>query len=218
MPDDPKKQLQQQLSNIFNILRGELRTDEFRQYISGLIFYKYLSEKMLIHANDILNEDNVDYAALKEDTPQGRHYLEAVCEEAALKLGYFLKPNELFGEIAKRGRSTLAALPVGVEDEESENPENLILEDLTGVLNKLKKRAMSTVNGKELTNRFENLNLSSPEPLENGKVRSELLLKVIVLTDKIDFKLQDENSNVLADVNTYLIGKPATGEEAYTSN
>jgi type I restriction enzyme M protein len=40
------KQLEQQLWNIANTLRGKMDADEFRDYILGFIFYKYLSEKM----------------------------------------------------------------------------------------------------------------------------------------------------------------------------
>tara|TARA_Y200000002_G_C22243432_1_gene480678 strand:- start:18 stop:173 length:156 start_codon:yes stop_codon:yes gene_type:complete len=38
--------LQKQLWNIANELRGKMNADEFRDYILGFIFYKYLSEKM----------------------------------------------------------------------------------------------------------------------------------------------------------------------------
>ncbi len=34
--------------NIANTLRGKMGADEFRDYILGLIFYKYLSEKIKI--------------------------------------------------------------------------------------------------------------------------------------------------------------------------
>src|SRR3989338_4696849 len=46
MSEDQKKALEQQLWNIANTLRGKMNADEFRDYILGFIFYKYLSEKM----------------------------------------------------------------------------------------------------------------------------------------------------------------------------
>ena len=45
------KQLEQQLWNIANTLRGKMDADEFRDYILGFIFYKYLSEKMRLLAD-----------------------------------------------------------------------------------------------------------------------------------------------------------------------
>ncbi|HEX5153411.1 MAG TPA: type I restriction-modification system subunit M N-terminal domain-containing protein [Parafilimonas sp.] len=54
MSGDQKKQLEQQLWNIANTLLGKMNADEFRDYILGFIFYKYLSEKMEIYADHIL--------------------------------------------------------------------------------------------------------------------------------------------------------------------
>jgi type I restriction enzyme M protein len=59
MSEDQKRQLNQQLWNIANTLRGKMDADEFRDYILGFIFYKYLSEKMELYANDILKEDKM---------------------------------------------------------------------------------------------------------------------------------------------------------------
>ena len=59
MSEAQKKQLEQQLWNIANTLRGKMNADEFRDYILGFIFYKYLSEKMEIFANEILRKDNI---------------------------------------------------------------------------------------------------------------------------------------------------------------
>ena len=55
------KQLEQQLWNIANTLRGKMDADEFRDYILGFIFYKYLSEKMRLLADKLLSEDNIKY-------------------------------------------------------------------------------------------------------------------------------------------------------------
>ena len=103
MSEDQKKQLQQQLWNIANTLRGKMDADEFRDYILGFIFYKYLSERMDIYANSILKADKIKFRNIKEDTEEGKEYIEAIKEETLEKLGYFLKPSELFSEVAKRG-------------------------------------------------------------------------------------------------------------------
>ncbi len=46
MTEAQKKQLEQQLWNIANQLRGKMNADEFRDYCLGFIFYKYLSDKL----------------------------------------------------------------------------------------------------------------------------------------------------------------------------
>ena len=104
MSEDQKRILEQQLWNIANTLRGKMNADEFRDYILGFIFYKYLSEKMELFANEILTQDKIKFRDINAKTKNSKEFLEAIKEEALQKLGYFLKPEELFTEVAKRGR------------------------------------------------------------------------------------------------------------------
>jgi type I restriction enzyme M protein len=57
MSEEQKQLLERQLWNIADTLRGKMDADQFRDYILGFIFYKYLSEKITINANKLLNED-----------------------------------------------------------------------------------------------------------------------------------------------------------------
>ncbi len=111
--------------------------DEFRDYILGFIFYKYLSEKMLIYANEILEEDGITYQSIDESTLQGKEYLQAIHDEAINKLGYFLKPSELFSEVARRGNAKS-------EDAQGEGQSNFILGDLTKILHNIEQSTMGT--------------------------------------------------------------------------
>ena len=103
MADEQRRLLEQQLWNIANTLRGKMDADEFRDYILGFIFYKYLSEKMNAYADDILEADGITYRNIDESSDEGKQYLEAIREEAVESLGYFLKPSELFSSVAQRG-------------------------------------------------------------------------------------------------------------------
>ncbi len=47
-------QLHQKLWNIANDLHGNIDADDFRYYILGFIFYKYLNKKMPLYTNVIL--------------------------------------------------------------------------------------------------------------------------------------------------------------------
>ena len=49
-----KQKLEQRLWDIANTLRGKMGADDFRDYILGFIFYKYLSGKMHNYANKVL--------------------------------------------------------------------------------------------------------------------------------------------------------------------
>ena len=106
-----KQQLEQQLWNIANTLRGKMGADDFRDYILGFIFYKYLSNKMHAYANAILKPDGKTYKELDENSAEGQKYLDAVRGMSLDTLGYFLKPSELFSEMAgamPRARASLS--------------------------------------------------------------------------------------------------------------
>jgi len=72
MSEDQKRVLEQQLWNIANTLRGKMNADEFRDYILGFIFYKYLSEKMEIFANDILKQDKIKFREIGRKIQKGK--------------------------------------------------------------------------------------------------------------------------------------------------
>ena len=62
MTEAQKQRLEAQLWKIANELRGKMDADEFRDYILGFIFYKYLSEKQHMFANKLLETEEVkDY-------------------------------------------------------------------------------------------------------------------------------------------------------------
>ena len=54
---EQKKLLQTQLWGVANELRGNMGADEFRDYILGFIFYKYLSERFVVEADAVLTPD-----------------------------------------------------------------------------------------------------------------------------------------------------------------
>lgn len=196
MSEEQKKILEQQLWNIANTLRGKMNADEFRDYILGFIFYKYLAEKMEIYANSILQEDNIEFSSIDENSAVGKEYIDAIREEALETLGYFLKPSELFSEIAKRG---------------SGNTNTFILEDLQKILTNIQLSTMGTQSEEDFDNLFEDMDLNSTKLGKTAEARNEIIVKVLVHLDEIDFKLNDTELDVLGDAYEYLIGQFASG-------
>lgn len=195
MSEDQKKQLESQLWGIANLLRGKISADDYRDYILGFIFYKYLSEKQALYANELLvGEAVTDY---KKVTDQ--ETLNAIKEESLLKLGYFLLPSELFSVIAAKGNA----------DTESES--NYILEDLKAVLNHIEQSTMGTESEDDFNALFEDLDLNSTKIGRTVGARNEIIVKILIHLDKIDFKLEEAESDVLGDAYEYLIGKFAAG-------
>jgi type I restriction enzyme M protein len=201
MTDEMKKKLEQQLWNIANTLRGKMNPDEFRDYILGFIFYKYLSEKMQDYANEILADDNLEYAQISRKTPQGQQYLDAIQKESISKLGYFLKPSELFSAIAKKGSNTA----------DTEFADTFILQELQVILKNIEQSTMGTDSQDDFDQLFEDMDLNSTKLGRTVEERNALIVKVLVHLDLIDFELHTADSDVLGDAYEYLIGQFASG-------
>jgi len=191
-----KQQLEQQLWNIANTLRGKMDADDFRDYILGFIFYKYLSRKMKLYANTVLKPDNLTFADL-EGHPQEADYLAAVKDAALDKLGYFLQPSELFSELARRGNAG--------------GKNNFILGDLDKVLTNIEQSTMGAESEEDFGNLFADLDLSSHKLGKSESDKNELIVKVLAHLETIDFDLDNTESDVLGDAYEYLIGKFASG-------
>jgi type I restriction enzyme M protein len=200
MTDEQKKKLEQQLWNIANELRGKMSADEFRDYILGFIFYKYLSEKQNIFANKLLETESVkDYTKVTDEGD-----IEAIKEESLLKLGYFLRPNELFGAISKKGN-------IKIDENDEDTKGNFILEDLQTILNSIEQSTMGTDSEDDFNQLFEDMDLNSSKLGRAPETRNLLIAKVLAHLDKIDFKLEDSESDVLGDAYEYLIAQFASG-------
>ena len=199
MSEEQKRQLNQQLWNIANTLRGKMDADEFRDYILGFIFYKYLSEKMELYANGILKEDKIKYLAIPEDTKQGQEYLEAIKEESLEKLGYFLKPSELFGQVAKRGNGN------------GKHGNAFIIEDIQRILINIQNSTMGTASEEDFDHLFEDMDLNSTKLGKTAEQRNEVIAKVLAHLDKIHFQLEQSEIDVLGDAYEYMIAQFASG-------
>ncbi len=207
MSEDYKRILEQQLWNIANTLRGKMNADEFRDYILGFIFYKYLSEKMNIFADEILKQDNVKFRDITPKTVDGKEFIEAIKEKALEKLGYFLRPEELFTEVAKRGKGDNE----DDVDKFDENKTNFILEDLQKILINIQLSTMGTDSEEDYENLFEDMDLNSSKLGKTPEARNAIIAKVLSHLDKIDFKLEHTELDVLGDAYEYLIGQFASG-------
>jgi type I restriction enzyme M protein len=191
MTEEQKKKLEQQLWNIANELRGKMDADHFRDYILGFIFYKYLSEKIVIYANKILEADNIKFEEIDDKNEQDQDIIEAIKEDAITQIGYFLNPSDLFNKIANRN--------------------DFILEDLSRILKTIENSTMGTKSEDDFDNLFEDLELDSTKLGKTAEDRNKLISKILSHLDKIDFELENIESDILGDAYEYLISQFAAG-------
>jgi len=196
MSGDQKQKLEQQLWNIANTLRGKMDADDFRDYILGFIFYKYLSRKMELYANEILQPDGLTFAEV-EGHEQEAELMEALKDAALDKLGYFLAPSELFSALAHRGNAG--------------GKNQFILGDLAKVLTHIEQSTMGSESEEDFGNLFEDLDLTSSKLGKSENDKNELIVKVLSHLEDIDFDLENSDNDLLGDAYEYLIGQFASG-------
>lgn len=188
------QQLQKQLWNIANTLRGKMGADEFRDYILGFIFFKYLSEKAVNFANELLDGEDIGFLALDENNAEHVPYIEEIKKNAIEEVGYALTPKQLFHTLAERGRQG-----------------QFILDDLSATLKAIEQSTLGSDSADDFANLFEDLDLNSTKLGNTASDRNELVAKVLSHLDDIDFDISNTESDVLGDAYEYLIGEFASG-------
>ena len=90
MSEEQKRLLEKQLWGVANVLRGKMNADEYKNYILGFIFYKYLSERLERYVNEkLLASEDFKFAEIKENTKEGKTYLEHIKAGCIGHLGFF---------------------------------------------------------------------------------------------------------------------------------
>ena len=90
-------ELHKRLWSIANDLRGNMDASEFRNYILGLIFYRFLSEKAETEVAEALSGEDLTYEEAWED----EEYREDLKAELIENVGYFIEPEDLFSSMIK---------------------------------------------------------------------------------------------------------------------
>ena len=148
MSEEQKRKLETQLWNVANTLRGRMHADEYRNYILGFIFFKYLSERLEAYVNQkLLKSEDYRFNDIDERTKEGKQILEEVHKGVLDHLGFFLKPTQLFSYLVKKGKGEIA----GESD--------FILEDLKSVMNTIEQTSSGTESEDDFKGLFSDVDL-----------------------------------------------------------
>ena len=95
--------LQAQIWSIANEVRGAVDGWDFKQFVLGTLFYRFISENFTAFIEN--GDENVHYAELSDDviTPE-------IKDDAIKTKGYFIYPSQLFVNIANRAVSSRVCL------------------------------------------------------------------------------------------------------------
>lgn len=88
-----RAELQRQIWQIANDVRGSVDGWDFKQYVLGTLFYRFISENFTRYIEG--GDDSVNYAALNDND-----IISDIKEDAIRTKGYFIYPGELFINVA----------------------------------------------------------------------------------------------------------------------
>lgn len=193
MSEELQQQLRSQLWTVANSLRGNMSASDFMYFTLGFIFYKYLSEKIEMYADEILSEDGVTF---KQAWASDDVELKAdIKDECLNNLGYFLEPEFLFSSII----------------EAVDRKEN-VLPQLERSLKKIEDSTVGQDSNEDFGGLFSDIDLASPKLGKTADDKNTLISSVLVALNGIDFGLNEASDiDILGDAYEYMIGQFAAG-------
>lgn len=144
---EQRAHLQNQIWKIANEVRGAVDGWDFKQYVLGTLFYRFISENFASYIE--ADDESINYAELPDSviTPE-------IKDDAVKTKGYFIYPSQLFSNVAKNvkdneGLNTdLKKIFDGIEGSASGYPSEADIKGLFADFDTTSNRLGSTVKDK----------------------------------------------------------------------
>ena len=195
MADTKKEQERDELHKaiwgIADDLRGSVDGWDFKQYVLGMMFYRYISENLTNYINDgerAAGDTEFDYVYLSDDEAEGAR--ESLVQEK----GFFILPSELFINVRARAK-----------DDENLN------ETLERVFNNIENSAKGSESEDDFSGLFDDVDVNSNKLGATVAKRNEKLVKLI--NGIGDMKLgnyQDNTIDAFGDAYEFLMSMYAS--------
>ena len=195
MADTKKEQERDELHKaiwgIADDLRGSVDGWDFKQYVLGMMFYRYISENLTNYINDgerAAGDTEFDYVYLSDDEAEGAR--ESLVQEK----GFFILPSELFINVRARAK-----------DDENLN------ETLERVFNNIENSAKGSESEDDFSGLFDDLDVNSNKLGATVAKRNDKLVKL--LNGVGDMKLgnyQDNTIDAFGDAYEFLMSMYAS--------
>ena len=200
--EQERAELHRSIWNIANDLRGSVDGWDFKQYVLGIMFYRYISENLTNYINKVQHDSgdtSFDYARMSDD--------EAMSAKSYLieTKGFFIKPSELFWNILKNA--------------DADDNLNVTLDT---IFKNIESSAIGTASEPDFKGLFDDIDVNSNKLGGTVAERNKRLVKL--LNGIADMKLgnyKDNTIDAFGDAYEFLMGMYASnagksGGEYYT--
>jgi len=197
-----REELHKAIWSIADDLRGSVDGWDFKQYILGIMFYRYISENIANYINEgerKAGDKDFDYAKLSDAEA------ETVREDLVKVKGFFILPSELFCNVCKRAKSD----------------ENLN-ETLENIFSNIENSAKGAESEDDFAGLFADLDVNSNKLGASVPKRNAKLVKILEGIANIKLgNYQDNSIDAFGDAYEFLMGMYASnagksGGEFYT--
>jgi type I restriction enzyme M protein len=180
-----RTELHRTIWRIANDLRGSVDGWDFKAYVLGTLFYRFISENLTAYLNAQerkAGSPSFDYATLSDvDAERGRR--ETVAEK-----GFYILPSQLFANVRERAR----------------HDENLN-ETLAAVFRGIEGSAMGTASEDDIKGLFDDLDVNSSKLGATLAKRNEKLVKLLDAIGDLDLGHADSTIDAFGDAYEYLM-------------
>jgi len=197
-----RAELHKTIWRIANDLRGSVDGWDFKSYVLGMLFYRFISENLTAYINKgehEAGETAFDYAALADSQAEfGR-------KETVAEKGFYVLPSELFQNVRKRAA----------------NDPNLN-ETLERVFKNIEGSAVGTDSEGDFKGLFDDLDINSSKLGNTVAKRNEKLVKLLEAIGDLPLgNFEDNSIDLFGDAYEYLMQMYASqagksGGEYYT--
>ena len=198
-----REEVHKAIWSIADDLRGAVDGWDFKQYILGIMFYRYISENIAKYINDgerKAGDKDFDYAKLSDNEA------ETVREDLVKEKGFFVLPSELFCNVCK----------------DAKNHKDNLNEILENIFRNIENSAKGAESEDDFSGLFEDIDVNSNKLGATVVKRNERLIKILEGINGLNLGNYQENSiDAFGDAYEFLMTMYASnagksGGEFYT--
>ena len=178
------QELSSKLWKMANDLRGTMEAYEFKSYILGLLFYKFMSDKTERTMAEALSLDNISY----EDAWNDEEYHDDIIDEELEMLGFVLEPKYLFSNIIKM-----------IEKDE------FSIDFLEEAINSIMESTQGQPSESDFEGLFDDMDLKSSKLGKAVVARTKAIAKMIQTIDTIEIDIDGTDVDILGTAYVELI-------------